>query len=197
MLAPRPASMTMEEYLTWEAAQAEKHEFVDGQVIPRRMRMMAGGTGRHARLAANAIRALGNALRGGPCAPYGSDLKVQCATGSARYPDVTVDCSPLTGRAVFAQDPRVVIEVLSPANDTMAITRLMYDYQSIASLSAIVFVAQDAPYMQVFAREGAGWRLVEVNGLEGGAALPGLDVTLPMAELYEGVSFDPPEAVEA
>jgi Uma2 family endonuclease len=190
MLQPRPARMSFDDYIVWEAAQSEKHELIDGVPVPKVTRMMAGGTGRHALIASRMIAALTNRLRGKPCLPYGSDLKVKVGPGS-RYPDVTVDCSRETARAVVAQDPRVVFEVLSPANDTMAVTRLLADYQSLASLSAIVLVSQNAAHAQIFVRDSAGWRLEEVSGLEAEMALPGLDVSLPLAEVYDGVEFDP------
>lgn len=190
MLQPQPVRMSFDDYIVWEAAQAQKHELIDGVPVPKVTRMMAGGTGRHALIAARIIAALTGRLRGKPCLPYGSDLKVKIGPG-ARYPDVTVDCSNETARAVVAQDPRVVFEVLSPANDTMAVTRLLADYQSLASLSAIVFVSQNAAYAQVFVRDGEAWRLDEATGLAAELALPGLDVSLPLAEVYDGVAFDP------
>jgi Uma2 family endonuclease len=184
--------MSIDEYLAWEAQQEEKHELIDGLPVRRRLRMMAGGTVRHALIAMNIGAWLRPRLRSRRCAPYGSDLKVLSPTGAFRYPDVTVDCSPKTGRATFAQDPRVVMEVLSAANDTMAVTRLMHDYQAIETVTAIVFFSQDGAYAQVFARTDKGWRAEEARGLEVSIDLPGLDLTLPLAEVYEGVTFDDP-----
>lgn len=184
--------MSVADFLAWEAAQPEKWELVAGQPERRRDRMMAGGTGRHALIAMNIGTSLRPRLRGGPCAPYGSDLKVACPTEAVRYPDVTVDCSDKTGRAVSAQDPQVVLEVLSAVNDTMAVTRLMHDYQSLQTVRAIVFVSQDTPLVQVFDRTETGWGVVEARGLEAEMTLPGLALAVPLAEIYEGVVFDPP-----
>jgi Uma2 family endonuclease len=151
---------------------------------------MAGGTGTHALIAMNIGSALRPRLRGGPCAPYGSDLKVYSPAGAFRYPDVTVDCSLKTDRATFAQDPRIVMEALSAANDTKQITRLMHDDLAIESLTAIVFISQDAPFVQLYARDGASWRAQDATGLEASITLPGLAASLPLTEIYESVTFE-------
>lgn len=54
--------------------------------------------------------ALATRLRGGPCRPFGSDLKVQAA-GAIRYPDAVVVCTPLAPDATMVTDPVVVFEV--------------------------------------------------------------------------------------
>ena len=79
---------TLQEFLDWEERQEHRHEFVDGDI-----RMMTGGTKGHAGIARNILFALYGRLRGSPCLPYGSDLRVTIPTvGNVRYPDVTVDC---------------------------------------------------------------------------------------------------------
>jgi len=188
MAALQPAPMSFADYLRWEAAQSEKHELVDGYPLPRRLRMMTGGTGRHSVLAMRIGAALFARLPKG-CLPYASDLKVVSPTGNARYPDVTVDCSPKTLGQLYAEAPQVVFEVLSPSNTVLEQTRAFHDYQSIPSLSAIVFLSQDAPFAQVWRREGASWRAEQVDGIEERIVLPSLDLTLALAELYEGLDW--------
>ena len=53
-MAPAPSlPRTLDEFLAWEARQPERWEFVDG-----RLRMMAGGTVDHARIAMNILATL-------------------------------------------------------------------------------------------------------------------------------------------
>lgn len=189
MTALQPAPMSFPEYLRWEAAQSEKHELVDGFPLPRRLRMMTGGTGRHSFLASRVIASLFPRLRS-PCRPYTSDLKVLSPTGNARYPDVTVDCSPKTLGQLYAEAPQVVFEVLSPSNTVLEQTRAFHDYQSIPSLDAIVFLSQDAPFAQVWSRGAEGWSVEEVHGLEAEIAIAGLELRLPLEELYRGLDFE-------
>ena len=181
--------MSFPEYLRWEAAQTEKHELVDGFPLPRRLRMMTGGTGRHSFLASRVIASLFPRLRS-PCRPYTSDLKVLSPTGNARYPDVTVDCSPKTLGQLYAEAPQVVFEVLSPSNTVLEQTRAFHDCQSIPSLEAIVFISQDAPFAQVWRRGAEAWSVQEVHGLEAEIAITGLELRLPLEELYQGLDFE-------
>ena len=55
-------TMTADEFLEWEAAQLERHEFVGGEVFA-----MAGGEDRNNTVALNVALALRQHLKGGPC----------------------------------------------------------------------------------------------------------------------------------
>ena len=55
---------------------------------------MTGGTAAHERIKVNLLIALGSRLRGKPCQPFGSDLKIRVGD-SIRYPDAFVVCTPV------------------------------------------------------------------------------------------------------
>jgi Uma2 family endonuclease len=77
-----------EEYLEGEKSASVKHEYVDGAVYA-----MAGASRRHNLIAGNTFLALGNHLRGKPCVPFNSDMKVRLPAEWADafyYPDVSV-----------------------------------------------------------------------------------------------------------
>src|SRR4051812_20568072 len=99
------------DYLAVEEMGSVKHEFLDGNIYA-----MAGGAPLHAALAAAVATALSNALRGGPCRVFSSDLRIRVlATGLASYPDVTVVCGALRTDPESADtvtNPMVVVEVL-------------------------------------------------------------------------------------
>ena len=65
---------TAAKYLVWEAEQAGRHEFVDGEVFA-----MAGAEDRHVTVALNLAFALRQHLAGGPCRTYMSDMKLNVA----------------------------------------------------------------------------------------------------------------------
>ena len=108
--------LTEAEYLALERAAESKSEFFDGEMFA-----MAGGSPMHALIAANLIRELGMKLKGRPCKPFTSDLRLKVeATGLLTYPDVSVLCGPLQ----FAADtddtvvnPTLLIEVLSDSTE--------------------------------------------------------------------------------
>jgi Uma2 family endonuclease len=187
--ARRPEAMDIGTFLAWEDAQEEKHELIDGVPVLRRLRLMSGRSPEHALIAANIIRSLGNRLRAGPCRPFTSDLRVIMADGGLRYPDATVLCRPLRKGEQTVSDPKVLFEVLSPSNKPLQLTRLLHDYQGIASVAHIALVSQDGPFVQLWSRDGANWALAETEGMDGQLALPAIEVTLPLAEFYDGVEL--------
>jgi Uma2 family endonuclease len=77
MAKARPQPWTVEEFLAFEAEEAERYEFVDGIV-----RMMTGGSAAHSRIKTNVTNALNDALREGPCSAYVDDRDVpRCGRG--------------------------------------------------------------------------------------------------------------------
>ena len=176
--------MTLAEFLEWEERQPLRYEF-DG-VGPV---AMTGGTAGHADIQRNLAIAVGGRLRGKPCRFYGSDLKFQVAEGHVRYPDGMVVCSPVDRTATVVYDPVIVFEVLSPStagNDRIAKAR---EYQATPSVQRYVMLEQDAVGATVYARSGDAWthEILVANSI---LALPEIGVSLPLAELYEGVVFE-------
>lgn len=192
----RPGPFTWDQYMEWEAQQEEKWELVDGYAVRRSERWwfdpvtgMAGATAAHNRVVANLIRHLGNRLAGGPCWAAPSDLKARSPTGSARYPDVTVECGRPDPNSLLSAEPRVLIEVLSPSNTLPEQLRLLDDYQAIAAVQQIVFLEQASPSLLSWTRAGDAWPRLAVEGLEAVLEMPSLDAALPLSEIYDGLDF--------
>src|SRR5438046_313284 len=103
---------SIQEYYRIENDSTEKHEFRDGEILA-----MAGGSPQHALVALNFAVQLHACLKGKPCKPYGSDLRIR-VTGQDRsvYPDVSVICGqvqldPDDKAGHTALNPRVIVEV--------------------------------------------------------------------------------------
>ena len=117
-----------EEYLTGEELSEDKHEYLNGVVY-----MMAGASAGHDRIAANIMRHLGNALSGKPCEAFTSDTRVRVRPGEGEfyyYPDATVDCSGRANDSKYAESPRVIFEVLSPATERTDRVEKLQNYQN-------------------------------------------------------------------
>ena len=176
--------MTLAEFLEWEERQPLRYEF-DG-VGPV---AMTGGTAGHADIQRNLAIAVAGRLRGKPCRFYGSDLKFQVAEGHVRYPDGMVVCSPVDRTATVIYDPVIVFEVLSPSttrDDRIVKAR---EYQATPSVQRYVMLEQDGVGATVYARSGNAWTH-EILVADSILALPEIGVSLPLAELYEGVVFE-------
>ena len=102
-------SWSLATFLAWEEQQQARFEFDGIQPVA-----MTGGTVAHAAIQRNLIFCLTGGLRGKPCQPFGSDLKIQAA-GSIRYPDAFVVCTPVSPQARLVSDPVIIFEILSPA----------------------------------------------------------------------------------
>lgn len=76
--------MTEAEYLAYDGSHDGKHEYVSGEVIA-----MSGVSDAHDRVQVNAVVALANRLRGGPCRVRGSDF----ASGSTRRASIVTRTS--------------------------------------------------------------------------------------------------------
>lgn len=160
-MMPAQKKMTYAEYMAFEQASVEKHEFFNGEVFA-----MAGGTLERGALAAAAILALGKALEDRPCRMFTSDVRVRIhATGLTTYPDLSVAC----GKAeVDAEDshalvnPVLIVEVLSDSTEAYDRGEKAAHYRHIPSLKEYVLVSQHRPRIEVYRRNEAGrWELYE------------------------------------
>nr|WP_256360633.1 Uma2 family endonuclease [Methylomonas koyamae] len=69
-----------EDYLAWEETQAEKHEFVAGEVFA-----MTGARQAHVLVSGNIHSALKQRLRGTPCRAYMVDMKLRVESADAFF----------------------------------------------------------------------------------------------------------------
>lgn len=173
---------TVAEFLVWEEAQADKHEFRAGQI-----RMMTGGTLRHTRIAGNIFTALRAKLGGGRCQPYLMNARVALReTDAGYYPDVVVDCGPYVGNALATSEPTVVFEVLSPSTRNTDFSEKVPDYRDTATMQQIVLVEPDERKLHVWTRKESGWRQSELGAASAVLELLSLGVSLTLDEIYAG-----------
>lgn len=184
-LAIEPAyrRISVREFLAMDFGEA-KAELIDGQIY-----MMAGGSERHAAIAANLIYALMSRLRGSGSRPYGSDLAARTGEATVRYPDVSVYCNreqlpPEAGNAKLIGDPKVIFEVLSPSTAHNDQVDKLAEYRELAGLDAVLFVDPERERVRLVQRSGAeGWT---DQWLEKGAeaAIAALGIALPHEEIF-------------
>jgi Uma2 family endonuclease len=186
-----PLLRDVDDFLDWVEGQRQRYELVAGRVV-----LMAGGSEAHNDIQVNLLAALKRRLAGGPCKPNGSDLLVRSDARTGRFPNASVTCGR-EGRN-FITEPVAIFEILSPATELLDRTEKRRDYQRLPSLRHYVLIAQDAPRVEAYTRVEGGWRFAEIEGLAAELGLETLgDVVLPLAELYDGLSFPTPEEAAA
>jgi Uma2 family endonuclease len=179
--------MTAEEYLEWEAKQEFRHEYVDGEILA-----MTVGSLPHNDIALNFYTALRPHVRQRGCRVNVSDAKVQARKNSRYfYPDVVISCNPddLKSRE-FIQQPKVLVEVLSPGTANYDRTKKLKYYRQIPSLQEYVLVDSEEIAVEVFQRgEGKMWLYYEYEAGEI-ISLASIEFDCAIELLYEGVSFE-------
>ena len=144
---------------------------------------MAGGTAAHAAIQRNLIFALTGRLRGKPCQPYGSELKI-LVDGRVRYPDAFFVCTLVAPRTMVVPDPVVVFEILSDgtAHDDLVVKH--GEYRACPSVRRYVVLEQAQQGALVFARKGEDWVSETLVGEAAALRLPELGIDIPLAEIY-------------
>lgn len=128
--------MTVEEFFRWQQRQEDRYELVEGVPVPMRdpARMMTGASSQHDRITSNVLIALGNQLKGSPCWPATADLALRTKILSLRRADVLVTCDTPRPDVYEAQEPRMVVEVLSPSNKGLPWQRKIEEYRQHGKL---------------------------------------------------------------
>lgn len=149
--------MTYAEYRELERKAEFCHEFVDGEMIE-----MPGASKPHNIVTANVIATLHMALLDAPYEVYASQMRVRTADDTGCYPDVSV----ATDAPVLSDDygdellsPVLIVEVLSDSTESYDRGAKFEHYQTLESLQEYMLVDPRRAHVDVFRREGDGWKL--------------------------------------
>jgi Uma2 family endonuclease len=179
---------TLDDYFAVEETSLVKHEYCDGQIFA-----MAGASLDHNHIAANVLMLLRTALRDTGCSAFGSDLRIATYSGLYTYPDVSVICGrPLlvTGRPDTAQNPVLLVEVLSDATRDYDRGDKLAAYRIIPSLREVLLVDQSTVAVESWRRQDeSSWISSSATGLSETLTLTSVPVELPLQEIYRKV-FD-------
>ena len=168
---PQPYRFTVEEYLAFERASDERHEYLDGVIYAMAgsasPQAMAGESEDHGTICMNLGGVLFAQLRGTPCRAFSKDTKVRCGPyrshtreGLYAYPDLVVVCAPSQyhdqARDVLL-NPTVIVEVLSPSTEAIDRGDKLYRYRRwLPTLMDYVLVAQDRLVIDHYQRTSTG-----------------------------------------
>lgn len=170
------------DFLVWEAAQPDKHEYLAGDVFA-----MGGARREHVLVSGNAFSALKQRLRGGPCQAYIADMKLRVdAVDAFFYPDVMVSCHPDDRKAEqYLAHPSLIIEVLSESTAAFDRGAKFVAYRSLESLKEYLIVDIDCKRVECFRRTPDNeWLLHDYVG-EANCELSSLNISVPLAEFFE------------
>jgi Uma2 family endonuclease len=193
---PQPYRFTVEEYLAFERASDERHEYLDGVIYA-----MAGESPDHGRICINLAATLVPQLRGSDCEAFSKDTKVCCGPyrahtreGLYAYPDLVVVCGAMQFHSEVQDvliNPTVIVEVLSPSTEAFDRGEKFRRYRAwLPTLTDYVLVVQDRPVIDHYHRENdVLWMLRTLEGLEARLHLETIGCTVPLVDVYERIVF--------
>ncbi len=183
-----PSLVSIADYLAGEEFAEVKHEYLGGVI-----HAMAGGNSRHNAISSNALGALIARLRGKPCQPFNSDMKVRIELPEHTrfyYPDAMAVCQRAADSSPFQENPVTIVEVLNDSTRRIDLTEKRDAYLAIGSLKYLIIVEPDEPRVLVYRRKPTGgFECEEHTGPGAVIPLPEIESELPLAEIYERISF--------
>ena len=182
-------SITLAEYETRELDADTKSEYYRGEMFA-----MAGGSPEHSLVATNFTREARNQLKGKPCVPYNSDLRVKVeAAGLYTYPDATIVCGPPqmdTAVKGTVLNPSVIVEVLSESTESYDRGKKSSHYRRIESLRELILISPSEPLVEMFTRRDDGnWSFIEYRSITDTLVIDSVGVSIPLSEIYRNIAF--------
>jgi Uma2 family endonuclease len=178
--------LTPAEYLAFERASEEKHEYADGEIFA-----MAGCSREHSLINGNVYGELRSALLDRPCELHTSDMRVKIpARRRYVYPDSSVVC----GEPVFEDaevdtlvNPKLLVEVLSDSTEAYDRGDKFDQYRSIPSFTDYLLISQKAMRVEHFQRQPGGRWLLTIVGPGALVAIESIGVSVEIERLYAKV----------
>lgn len=186
---------TLGDYLIWEK---DSPDAKPGGINPNgrwefdgvRPRAMPETTQGRNMIRINLQAALKAMLRGGRCRAHGPNLMVITAVGTARFPDVVIDCGARDLLARHARTPSAVIEILSKETTAFEFIERFHEYDRTRDIRDYAVINLDRVQVVVWMRDGYG-RLVRsaqhTSLGESFSLMTGVSVSLQT--LYEGTGL--------
>ncbi|GAA4359830.1 Uma2 family endonuclease [Hymenobacter saemangeumensis] len=191
---PTRRRYTVEEYFALEEQSEVRHEFFDGEVFA-----MAGASVPHNLLAVNFVSSFKQALRGRPCKAVMEGVQLAVQQGRHYvYPDVMISCDPADQLAQLTfQAPVLIVEVLSPSTEDYDRGQKFNQYKKLPSLQHYLLVSQNSWLVEWRRREANnGWSFMPLVEETDALVIPELNISLTVAEIYEGTGVAPLRIVE-
>jgi Uma2 family endonuclease len=178
--------LSEQEYLEFERASSEKHEYADGEIFA-----MSGGTFEHSAVITNILGEARSALTDRRCRVLEPNMRLKVpATKRYVYPDASIVC----GRPEFTDDtrdtllnPRLIVEVLSDSTEAYDRGDKFAGYRSIPSVQEYVLASHKQPRIEVFTRQPDGSWTLRIYGPGERAVLASVECSIEVDKVYDGV----------
>jgi Uma2 family endonuclease len=181
---------TVEEYHRIEEENPDcKYEYIDGEV-----RIIAGGTYKHTKIAVNLVTVLNVHLEDSTCQVVSSDIHV-LPTGRdnpSYLPDVTVTCTPEDYHpdTKAIKSPVFIVEVLSPSTELIDRNEKLRAYQACPSMQEYLIASTQRRKIEAYRRGEDGQWSKTVYIAEDTVPLATIGLDIPMSTIYRRTGID-------
>ena len=178
---------SIEEYLEYENASQEKHEYYNGEIFA-----MAGASDDHAAIETNLIISLGNALKKSHCKPRVSSKRIHIPSNTLfTYPDITIGCKDAWPESeTRAALPKVIIEVLSKSTRKYDRGQKFELYKDIPSLQEYILVDSQKLAIDIYRKTVRNtWELQQYRKMDRSIEIKSLNIKISIKMIYEDVQF--------
>jgi len=177
---------SIEEYLEMENAATEKHEYYNGEIFA-----MSGAKLEHNIVTSNLHGVLVQKLKGKPCRPFGSDLRIHIEKNTLfTYPDLSIICGEpesLNNDKMNFLNPSIIIEVASPATKDYDRGAKFKLYRDIPTLKEYILIDPLSVSIEAFSINGQGnWELKDYNNIDQNLEFSSIQISVELREIYEG-----------
>lgn len=198
---------TPEEYLAFERASEDKHEYLNGELFLVRAAaktgvapQMVGASFRHVRLVGNCFVAMRPSAQKQGCGVYTNDLRIKTPSGLYAYPDILVVCNKpefLDNEFDTLLNPIAIIEVLSDSTQHYDRTKKFDHYRSIPTLRDYILIEQNVLRVEHFMRidnpqsppEQTLWGFRGFTHSADTITLTGTDISVELSEIYDTIDL--------
>ncbi len=176
---------TVEEYLEMESRSDVKHEYYRGEIFA-----MSGAKLQHNIITMNLGTALKEKLKGKPCRPYGSDMRIRIDQWDLfTYPDMSVICGEpksMNDDQFNFLNPTIIFEVASTSTSDYDRGTKFKFYRDIPTLKEYVLIDTEAIAIEIFYINDRGhWELNEYKNSSDTLKLRSILVEIPLTDIYE------------
>jgi len=178
--------MTLEEFLSWDDGTETHYELIGGFPVA-----MAPPAAAHRILAMRLGSRIDAALASRrPCNAQ-ADAGVLRPERADTYfeADLVATCEPHEIGQQAVKQPILIVEILSPSTERHDRRVKLPVYRQIPSVEEILFIASDGIYAELHRRSGAQWLIEILRGDEAMLTLASVGITIPLADLYEGIAL--------
>ncbi|MGD2182943.1 Uma2 family endonuclease [Lusitaniella coriacea] len=190
MIIQAEKTYTPEEYLEREINSKERHEYINGEIIP-----MTGGTPNHNQISLNLSGTLNFALKRQPYRVFVTDQRLWIPQKRIyTYPDIMVvqgDLQFQEGRKDTITNPLIIAEVLSISTRNYDKDEKFAAYRTIPSFQEYLLIDQYTTHIeQYFKTDDKRWTFTEYDGIDETVALNSITFQITLEDLYDKVEFE-------